>query len=286
MLSYEAKHSGKTDSAICYAKKAIKEDTTNNTPYNFLGNLLISSGKYDEGIKVLERNILSGNIPPAKIAYLFDNYESIKSRPEVIQFQKRIPSLVRGFYTSSYNPNLAATIYAMRGTDQAVRGNIDKLYPSDSIKQQNAMQIQSYLDTAVNLPGLLAYLDQYGFPSRSEMDDAVRNSLQLILHHLIAGYDGPQLDRLNRLVQQAIYEGKYSSYAYMQALDWRSINRNGNQIFGTYIGPAPNGVLTFYPPIIDVAAVDIRRAKWKQGPLKDVPLSDWRNPKLPADYKP
>jgi hypothetical protein len=277
---------GNKDSAIIYARMAIAADTANRKPYWYLANLLIEKGKYKEGISLLRKDILNGATPPDKFQYLFSNYDAIKEKPEIVAFQTEILALTSQYYSTSYDHAFASMISRMMGYDQAIRGSYEKMKTEDSVVWNKAMSIQLYLDTLINLPELLTYLKTNGFPAYRSMDDKVSGDFQVIIHHIIAVSDGPQTQELHKLVQQAIYDGKYAPNSYMRALDWYSINRTGKQIYGTYIGPGPDGEITFAPEIENVATVDARRAKWKQDPLKDVPLSDWRAPKLPAGYKP
>jgi tetratricopeptide (TPR) repeat protein len=284
--SIRAKHAGKTDSAIYYAREAIKADPNNNKPYRHLSDLLIKRGNYREAIALLQKGILSGDMPPEDSTYMFDNYDSVKGRPEVIAFLKKLPELKKEYYCHTYNHAFANMISRMMGYDQAVRGSIDKMKNTDSATWNRAMSIQLYLDTVVNLPELVAYLKTNDFPAYNSMDDKVSGDFHVIIHHIIAVSDGPQTGELHKLIQQAIYEGKYPAYSYMLALDWHSINRTGKQIYGTYIGAGTDGETTFAPAIDNVAIVDALRAKWKVGPLSEVALSDWRNPKLPVGYQP
>jgi hypothetical protein len=94
------------------------------------------------------------------------------------------------------------------------------------------------------------------------------------------------VDELHKLVQEGVYTGRYSPYAYMLALDWSHINRTGKQLYGTYMAQGQDNRYHFDPPIENIKDVDARRAAWKQQPLKEIGWGDWRDPVMPVEYKP
>jgi len=273
---------GKIDSAIYFAKRATNNYSHGSKAFTFLAGLYIKQQDYKSAVLVYKNAILCGNIPD-KINYFIERYDSVKHIAIIADFIKQIPVLSSKFYSEHYNIKLSKLVYKMYGRDQAIRG-IENVYNiNDTVIADSVFSVQSYLDTAINLPILLEYIHAYGFPEYCDLDDDLSRSFGLIIHHLLQ-YESRGTTELEGLVRQAVYNGQYSAYSMMLALDYRYIGKNHKQIYGTYIVQCADGSYKFDPEINDVESVDIRRSEWKQAPLKEIKNTDWRDPKLPANY--
>lgn len=283
--AYEAQHDKQIDSAIYYFSLANRQGLSPKFDID-IGNLLIKKGAYKEALGYIEKDITNGDLQDSAKFY-FDSYESIKAKPEIIAFAKRCLELVRSAkltYKKKYSVAFGSLIYEMFGRDQAVRANVFWSSPSQ-YDTTTILAVVSYLDTAVNLPMVLSYLNAKGFPTYEEIayNPDVKQNFESIIHHLLQ-YSGPKRDELEQLIVEAMYKGRYSPYAYVAAMDYDHMHKTGKQLYGTYMAQGQDGLWHFEPQIDSIETVDMRRGQWGLMKLNEISYRDWRSPEMPAGY--
>lgn len=280
-----AEAAGKKDSAIRYYKEALAGSSSYKPPFNILGNLLIAQRKYDEGISYLEKDAL-GNVETTKFEALFDAYDSVKSKPEILAFRKRYPALLAQRKARPVSRDFERLVYKMLGMDQAMRRiNSARELGSDSTSDGDIRRLQAYVDTGIVRPLLMEYLRSHRYPDTDSIDADLGQAFNVIVLHQLDYSDVPGLE-LDSIVRQAVYDGHFPPFQYVMTLDRRHMLSTGRQLYGTYMGRRQDDTWYFSPDIDQRESVDARRAQWGMLPLKDMGKIDWRNPPMPEGYKP
>lgn len=279
-----ANAAGAKDSAIVHYKNALDASRDYKPPFYDLGNLLIGKGNYAEGISYLTEEVRS-SIDEQKFEYLFENYDSVKTRPQIVAFQKRFPTLLAQRKPAIVSREWERLVCKMTGLDQAMRSSYS-VAGTDSglVSSDGILRLQCHADTALVRPLLMEYLRSNNFPDIDSMDGDLGQAFNIIILHQLDYSDAEALV-LDSMVRNAVYDGRFSPFQYAMTMDRRHMIRNRKQLYGTYMERKQDGSWAFSPEIDRLETVDARRAQWGLLPLKDMGKTDWRNPPMPEGYR-
>ncbi len=246
VLNYEKK----TDSALAYYELAWLQ----------IADVYIANGDYPRAANAYTQAMLRGAVTDA-CADLVLNYDKYKTQPEIMAFATAYDSVKRVFYGQRFNLKFDRLITELEAKDQYARNLLVTYRREDSLMAGMQWAAVAKLDTAENLKALLNYLDEYGFPALSTLDNTTQHKMWQVVHHILQYKNNTEVHRLEHMVQEAVYSGNYIVQDYLATLDHRYVQEKKKQLYGTY--KQRNGLnITFSPGIDDVAGIDARRDKW------------------------
>jgi hypothetical protein len=283
------KADNKIDSAISHYELALQHFNEASGAWYDLGDLYVKQEQYSKAADAYSNCILNGGFSSRDIHS--GNYIDSFNSQHLLPFTQRMDSLIGVFYTKKYNWEFALLVLNLEGADYFSRNIADPFtvnITNDTAKLKEANRLIGLADTTYNLPQLLDYLDNHPFPKASSLNGDASVGLWALAHHILQ-YDknNPNVARLAKYIEDAVYAGQFDVKGYVTTLDYQHLNCCAKQLYGMGKTRNKEGAFIYYPEVENIKSIDKRRSAWHLLPLyleKKV-NADWY-PDAPAGYDP